>query len=253
MTVMTYNLNFGMAGDEETIDVIRKANADVVFLQETNEQWERALVRELGAIYPHRRFHGPDGIVAGGVGLLSKHAFNERSKDLVPSPNGWFPGWRVVIDSPLGAMQVLDVHLRPPLTDKGAFLSGYFSTKPLRRAEIETYAKTLDPALPTLVVGDFNEDEGGSAVAFLEERGMKSALPAFEPSQRTWHWQTSLGEVGTRLDHVVYDEKSFVALDAHVIEAGRSDHFPVVVTLALASTRAPTPFVPAAPAASVGP
>lgn len=249
MTVMTYNLNFGMAGDAETIEVIRQAHADIVVLQETNDEWQRALEHELGKVYPFHRFQSPTSYVAGGVGLLSKYRFRER--ELVPSPNGWFPGWRVIADSPLGALQVLDVHLRPPLTDQKAFLSGYFSTRPLRRTEIETYAKTLDPELPTLVMGDFNEDEQGSAVRFLEERGMRSVLPDFQPGQRTWHWPTSFGEIATRLDHVVYDESHFIAIEAHVIEAGRSDHFPVVATFGLAASKRPLAFDAApAPAAS---
>lgn len=43
LTVMTYNVNFGIAGDPETIEVIRGGGADVVFLQETTEAWEASL------------------------------------------------------------------------------------------------------------------------------------------------------------------------------------------------------------------
>ena len=86
-----------------------------------------------------------------------------------------------------------------------------------------------DPALPALVVGDFNEDERGLALRFLAGRGLVTVLPRFQPDADTWQWQTSLGPVKSRLDHVVADPR-LIALDARVIDAGRSDHVPVVAT-----------------------
>ncbi len=51
----------------------------------------------------------------------------------------------------------------------------------------------MEFGLPTLFVGDFNESDGGRAIAFLAERGFRSALPEFAPGQTTWRWNTSLG------------------------------------------------------------
>jgi endonuclease/exonuclease/phosphatase family metal-dependent hydrolase len=110
----------------------------------------------------------------------------------------------------------------------------------------------LDRALPTLVVGDFNEDEDGRAVAYLARAEwndghdarsvnvnvkMKSALPEFAPDRPTWRWPTSFHTFERRLDHIVYDLR-LEPLDVQVIDAGNSDHFPVVGVFVLA--RAPT-------------
>lgn len=227
LTVMTYNVNFGIAGDPSTIDVIRTGDADVVFLQETTEDWETSLRAELGAAYPHMQFRHCCG--AGGLAVLSRFAFTEHDY-WEPPDGGWFPAWRIVVDSPLGAVQVLNVHLHPPLDDDGSVVRGYFASQDVRVDEIAAYVAGLDGELPTLIVGDFNEERDGKALAYLHRRGLASALPQFAPSANTWRWTTSVGTVRQQLDHVVHDP-SLVPIDATVIPGGRSDHLAVVVTL----------------------
>lgn len=224
LTVMSYNVNYGLAGDAAGEQAIRAGDADVVVLQETTAGWERALRSGLKDRYPHMAFHHCCG--AGGLAILSRYPVEER--DYLPRVgDGWFPAWRVVVASPLGPIQILAVHLRPPLSEGGSVVTGYFTTPKVRRAEIEAFAASLDGALPTLVMGDFNEEADGSAIQFLAGRGWKSALPEFHPDADTWGWQTSLGKVHSQLDHIVYDPR-LAALDARVIAAGNSDHRPVV-------------------------
>src|SRR5262245_13466833 len=68
--VMTYNVNFGIPGDAPTVEAIAAGRADVVFLQETTEEWEEALRAELAATYPRMFFRHWGG--AGGLGVLSR-------------------------------------------------------------------------------------------------------------------------------------------------------------------------------------
>jgi endonuclease/exonuclease/phosphatase family metal-dependent hydrolase len=221
---MTYNVNFGIARDPETVAVIRAGGADVVFLQETTPGWERALRRALGRRYPHQAYRHAGG--AGGLAILSRHRFREGG--YLSPPGEWFPAWRVVLESPLGPLQVLQVHLRPPVSDRGSWVSGYFTTGGYRRGEIAHFAKSLRRDLPTLVVGDFNEGAGGKAVRGLEQsHGLRNALEAFQPGATTWQWQTSLGRIKLQLDHILHDAR-LRPLDVRVLRAGRSDHFPVV-------------------------
>ncbi len=229
LRVMTYNVNYGLAGDRETIDAIASEDADVVFLQETTEAWEASLTEALGAAYPHRAYR--HCCAAGGLGVLSKTPFEEREY-LSPPSGGWFPAWRVLVRHDAGDLQALVVHLRPQLSESGSFLSGFFTTPPIRRAEIETYFPALDPNLPTIVVGDFNENSRGRAIRFLEDKGMVSAVPARSGATPTWRWQTSVGTIREQLDHVVVDPR-VEALDVRVIDRGRSDHLPVVATIRL--------------------
>ncbi len=225
--IMTYNVNFGLAGDAETLAAVREVDADVVFLQETTETWERSLRAELDDRYPHALFRHCCG--AGGLGVLSRFPLLAREY-LAPPDGGWFPAWRVLVETPIGQLQTLHVHLRPQLSESGSFLGGVFSTPPIRRAEIAAYHAALDPAAPTLVVGDFNENGRGGAIRFLEDRGMRSALPGARGAEPTWRWQTSIGTIREQLDHIVHDARLEV-VHVEVVERGRSDHLPVVATI----------------------
>jgi endonuclease/exonuclease/phosphatase (EEP) superfamily protein YafD len=127
LRVMSYNVNFGVAGDRSTIEAMAAAQADVVFLQETNEVWQRAMVARLGKTYPHARFTHPESWPAGGMGLLSKYPV--VSLEHLPSVGGLFFAWRVVLDTHLGRIQVLNVHLRPPMSDGGSWVVGFFDAR----------------------------------------------------------------------------------------------------------------------------
>jgi endonuclease/exonuclease/phosphatase (EEP) superfamily protein YafD len=161
-----------------------------------------------------------------------------ESIDYLPAQS-WFPAARVVLQSPVGRLQVLNVHLRPPASDRGSVVSGYFTTPPVRQREISSFASALDPGLPTLIVGDFNEDECGRAVKWLTAHGYRSALPEFSPHARTWRWHTSVGTLRGRYDHLCYDAR-LTPLKVEVRNAGQSDHLPVVGVFALASEQPAT-------------
>jgi endonuclease/exonuclease/phosphatase (EEP) superfamily protein YafD len=236
LLVMTYNLNFGVAGDEETIELIRGSGADVVFLQETNETWERAIRQALPRIYPHMAFrHGERR--AGGLGFLSRHPLAAREYER--SPIGWFPAWRALLDGPLGRIQLLNLHLRPPGRDGGSYIKGYMTSQEPRLEEMRAHARLLDPSLPAIVAGDFNEDADGRSIRFLAERGLASALPRFQRYQPTWRWQTRMGEVRWQLDHIVVDP-ALEATAAWVIDGGASDHLPLLARIARSKARGRT-------------
>lgn len=234
LRVMTYNVNFGIAGDGPTLAAIETGQADVVFLQEINKPWETSLRARFGAAYPHAIFYPRGG--AGGIGVMSRLPI--RAQQLIPreESDGWFPALRLVLDSPLGALQVLVVHLRPPVSDGGSFVSGHFTSPAIHEKEITRFCQSLDRALPTMVVGDFNEEEDGRAITYLAgaEWKMKSALPEFAPGRPTWRWPTALHTFEGRFDHLIYDPR-LEPLSAEVLDAGRSDHFPVVGVFVLAS------------------
>jgi len=230
LRLMTYNVNFGIAGDGPTLAAIESGQADVVFLQEINKPWETSLRARFDGAYPHAVFYPRGG--AGGIGVMSRLPI--RAQQLIPREegDGWFPALRLVLDSPLGPLQVLVVHLRPPVSDGGSFVSGHFTAPAIHEKEIARFCQTLDRNLPTMVVGDFNEEEDGRAVAYLARGAcanwkMKSALPQFAPERPTWRWPTALHTFERRLDHIVYDGR-LEPLSAEVLDGGRSDHLPVV-------------------------
>jgi endonuclease/exonuclease/phosphatase (EEP) superfamily protein YafD len=219
LTVSSFNVNFGLAGDDATLEAIATLDTDVVLLQETTPDWERLIRLRLGETYPFMEFHHSPG--AGGLATLCRCTV--RHAALLPARHGWFPAWRALISSPLGEVQVLNVHLHPPISDSGSVLSGVLTTPPIREREVVDFTAQLFADVPTVIAGDFNESDG-DAIGTLESRGFRSALPQ---DATTWRWDTSVGTITGRLDHLVYDERFLTPVDVEVIPAGRSDHFPV--------------------------
>jgi endonuclease/exonuclease/phosphatase (EEP) superfamily protein YafD len=223
LRVMSYNLNFGLAGDPAGVAAIATATPEIVLLQESNDTWADALIAGLPG-FPHHRFTPPHGWPAGGMGVMSRYPI--VGIDELPSVNGPFFAWRVVIDTPEGRVQILNLHLRPPMSDSGSWVVGYFSTRADREHEIAWHVARLDPALPTLIAGDFNEEGDGRAMAVADRLGYTDAIAQYAGATRTWEWPVSRLTIRFQLDHVLYD-KRFTAVAAGIVEAGRSDHKPV--------------------------
>jgi len=224
LTIATYNVNFGMPGNAKTMKALESLDADVIFLQESNASWERAIRQRLGRKYRHMSFEksisGP-----GSIGVISKLPF--RAKTL-HSRVGPFPAWLVSLKTGLGRLRVLNVHLDPPIRwARGlGWMAAYAKSQELHQKELRSYLSSAVPS-PDLIVGDFNEDAEGKGIRWLKKRGYSSAI-----SKRinTWRWKTKFGEIRWPLDHVMHS-KRFKVRSAKVIEKGSSDHYPVVVTL----------------------
>ncbi len=219
---MSYNVNFGLAGDREGIRAVASASPDVVLFQETNARWEAALTRELR--YPYHRFTAPADWPAGGMGILSR--FPIVTIEELPPAGGPFFASRIVLETPLGRVQVLNVHLRPPMSDGGSWVVGYFSTRKDRLHEIEAHAKALVPSLPTLIVGDFNEEADGLAIQELARRGYADAIATMHGNAPTWEWPVGAMTLRFQLDHLLHDAR-LVATRSTIVDAGRSDHKPI--------------------------
>src|SRR5688572_20482503 len=110
VSVMTYNVNLNIAGHSDTMRGVEKHDAGIVFFQETNDAWVESLKERLGPSYPHVSFRVDDAYAAG-LGVMSKYPI--VSSEFLPKVD-WFPAQKVVLDTPIGHVQVLNVHLRPP-------------------------------------------------------------------------------------------------------------------------------------------
>lgn len=226
-TVMTYNVNYGMPGAAEAAEAILQGDADIVCLQETTPRWQAYLAGKLSGKYPHRSYK--HGGAAGGMAFLAKRPFRQVTQT---SPKaGWFPSWIIEADTPLGPVQICNVHLRPQLSDRGSFIpTAYFNTPDIHRREISEAYGEMDDSRPALIVGDFNESDSGGGMAWLAERGFKDALSQFNTSAKTWRWKTSLITLKNRFDHVMYSS-DLRAISAWVIDKGKSDHLPLVAII----------------------
>jgi endonuclease/exonuclease/phosphatase family metal-dependent hydrolase len=228
LSVMTYNVLFDHVS-ARTADAIAEADPDVVCLQETTPQWDLMLIRQLGWRYRYRQLGSVPGTPAG-TSILSKYPMR-RVASLKPSAGGWFGASIVVVETPNGPVQLMDVHLRA-LINHGSKILGFFTVERIHERELRAFCQHLRPDLPTLIVGDFNEGNRGRGVRLLKERGMTDALPEFDVESATWHGKVFGLKASVRLDHLVYDRR-LKCHAAKVIRAGESDHYPVMGVFSL--------------------
>jgi vancomycin resistance protein VanJ len=223
-TVLTYNINYGGYRAELSAEALLRSGADIVCLQETSPAWQAFLTPQMAKRYPHRLFrHAP---AAGGMAAFSRWPLEEVAWHRPEA--GWFHGWILKASTPAGPVQILCVHLRPQVSDQGRVGMGVSrQTAAVRLAEIRELEALFDPSLPRLVLGDFNEEEGGAAPKYLAGRGYADALGEFDRRSQTWRWQAGIVRLSRRFDHVMYSPELH-SCRAAVIKAGASDHFPVV-------------------------
>ena len=228
-TIATYNLNSDDGANPRTLDAIGMAEADIVCLQEITELWRMAIERRYRSSYPYRFFKVDEGGGAAGLGILSR--FPIRDGGWHAGPNGWHPAWHHLVDTPNGTFKILNTHLRMATGQHGNAIQSYLRAGADHEFEIRCFLSKNKDAVPTLVVGDFNEGPHGSAVRYLEGVGFQNALPLYHPDEPTWRYRRwFVFQFTQELDHILIDG-SFEPIDAWVVRAGASDHLPVVAHL----------------------
>ncbi len=233
LSVASYNVEAGRHDDRSVIEAIGAGDADVVCLQETTPEFEPVLRSRYGARYPHQRYqHNAPRFGPGGLAVLSRFPVVDRGHR--PSPNRWHPAWHVEIETPNGPIQILLVHLRAKMGGRSNDLAALLTLHNDHLNEIRHFMRWTSPDVPTLVVGDFNEESDGAAIRWLEARGFQNALPLFRPGAHTWRYPMLGLEVRQRLDHILFD-RGFLPLDARVLPRGSSDHLPVVARFQVAT------------------
>ena len=230
-TIATFNAHLKRAEDPETVRAIGAIGADIICLQETNEAWERAITENYGDEYPYILFHH-EGASSSGLGIISKYPIEDFG--VIDPFKESHPGWLLLAETPMGKVQMLNLHLRAPY-NKHDGVPGLFAVEEDHRKEIRYFTAPLtlssEANLPTIVLGDFNSGPEDSPVNYLEGNGFTNALPLFHPGQETWRHERSLmGQSIATLDHILFDE-SFAPLNAYVLYRGNSDHLPVVAHL----------------------
>ncbi len=226
--VTSYNIKVERSADAETVAAVGGTDADVLCLQEVNEAWKTVLQSRYATEYPYMLFAPKEN--AGGMAWLSRFPLTDRG--VVQPPDGVHPGWVVEAQLPSVTLQLVGVHLRSLFNGEGSPPANYFEVGDLHRSEVQMFFERTTPALPTVVLGDFNEGIDGAAVRWLEERGYQNALHTFRPGQYTWAG-ASIGQTyDLAIDHVMAGP-DLALLDARTWRIGNSDHLPVTAHLEL--------------------
>eukprot|EP01100_Stratorugosa_tubuloviscum_P006106 TRINITY_DN2650_c0_g2_i1.p1 TRINITY_DN2650_c0_g2~~TRINITY_DN2650_c0_g2_i1.p1 ORF type:complete len:434 (-),score=144.88 TRINITY_DN2650_c0_g2_i1:56-1357(-) len=239
-SLATYNLNYALCvigtlpiEENSIVEALISCQADIVCLQETSIDWEFFLKthQTLKQIYKYFLFQAPGNhsIPAGGIGIISK--FPISSCKSIESPVRWFPAhlYEISVPNPIGVIQVLNLHLRPPLTESALpLLHAYVNSKSERVKEVLFYSKYIDFKKPIIVCGDFNEGINGASVQFwIKNMLMNHCLKEHKSQIATWHWKLPGGlEVSAQFDHMFY--ANLLCKSARCIHSGVSDHYPVV-------------------------
>lgn len=240
LTVGIYNVLYALAErkegtppstwvDESTRDQALALKADVLLLQETNAIWEGALRPQLAKIYPQCEFHDAVKWAPEGLAVCSKYpvVLNELER----APGAMFPAQHVRILGPRGHFDVWNVHLQPAIASPVDWEKVHIETRQRRKSEVEYFVRKMDPDLPSMIAGDFNERPEGDAFSYLSRMGFDNALPKAGEKAVTWRWAGANPPLEHQLDHLAYRATSFRVVNARVERGGRSDHDAVVVTL----------------------
>ncbi len=225
LKIVTYNINWGTCGWQKIGNYLAEADADVICLQETHTEWENFLKARLKHKYPYSKFSNSGG--AGGIAVMSKYKL-ENIRIIDPEA-GWFPALTAEVKSDIGKVRLLNVHLRPPLSDQGsATISALYNSPEIHRKELTQFVKQAGTDLPLIITGDFNEHEDGGGLDFLFDKGFTDTLSLYDQSSDTWEWPLGYGiQLDDRYDHLIFSRQLHCtgAKVLHIDNA--SDHMPV--------------------------
>jgi endonuclease/exonuclease/phosphatase family metal-dependent hydrolase len=234
LTIATYNINWGNADLPGVARTIRKAEADIVALQEVNAVSESHLRKRFGRDYPHSVFKPGDA--ASGFGFLSKRPL-ANVRFLEPK-HGFFGTYLADVMAGGKSIQLVNVHLQPAIPKDGAgaaaIIALYQKTETTRAKEMERIGGHLAKNRPVVVLGDFNSLPGGMATAPLAGRGFKDSFAETNPDRTqatTWHWTWRGTEVKFRFDYI-FPSRDFRTIESRIIPSDASDHDLVVSRLA---------------------
>jgi endonuclease/exonuclease/phosphatase family metal-dependent hydrolase len=234
LRLATYNINWGDGiwkknNHLKTIAAIKHINADILLLQENTPKWKKFIKQALNTTYKYQEFRDYEN--AGGLAILSKYPFH-TIKYIPKHPTGWHPALLVLASTPLGKIQILNLHLSPSVTRQytiGFLGSAIIKAGKQRSREIRYLYQYINPQKPTIIAGDFNEGPDRKATQYLEHLGYSNALNIINRMYHTWQWKKGFIHFASRMDHVFYSPEHLTVSRAQILYEGSSDHFPVVV------------------------
>lgn len=245
ISLLSYNFRIGNPNIDDTLNVIREANADIVAIQELSDPLVERLEAEFAELYPYHQFHVVE-IVPGrnptvrGQGILSRYPIKDSEF--------WFYDWlpqalghqRAEISVNGKTMVLYNVHVsHPGLTDN------LFNTLYRDREVTDLLARAASETAPVIMAGDFNLSDLSDAYneitnqltdayrvagfglglnhpEFVHGNSYGDIIPGWLPISHL-----------VRLDYVFHSDE-WQTLNAKVWHtSGGSDHRPVWLELAL--------------------
>lgn len=236
LRIATYNVNWSNRHGDQILDAIHQAQPDVICFQETSVQAEDFLRRTLEDTYPHFHSTGHDGrFGAERLAFASKNKLTEVS--FTPPDAGLFGFYSAVLQLEDETVQLVNVHLTPFQIKRGASfkeaMDALAATETKHVSEIAAVLKTIDPARPTIIAGDFNSVSTHLAPQRLHELGYTDAFASVHENadaHPTWYWPTRPLPLALRIDYI-FHSPHFSTIESRVIRREGSDHSLVIAKL----------------------
>jgi endonuclease/exonuclease/phosphatase (EEP) superfamily protein YafD len=221
LRVLTLNLLVGRADPEAVVARVRRADPDVLFMQElTIDAQTRLKQAGLEDLMPHAQVEHKDGGPRGS-GIYSRFPLSEGT----PLPETFAAQPTAVVELPGGQeVGLICVHTRAPALSRGGSVAW--------RSELGVLP--APGKLPTVVAGDFNATPDHAAFRDVLRRGyVDAAIQAGNSLTRTWGRPGK--EPWLTLDHVLASKGCAVlACSVHAIPG--SDHRAVYAQIRLPAT-----------------
>lgn len=221
--VLSYNVHEGAGSYSNTLGVVLASKADVVVMQECSAGWIQRVGPEVKGEYPHiQSCYDSHILFPNGFSIFSKWPCKEIA--FMTDPHTFYGAWLVEIQSPIGRVLVLSVHLTSPADKNGnPSIIRYCLGRAAKREAIRRYYARAPVGMPLIVLGDFNEGDHGDAVGWLERQGLTDALPLYDRRTPTWEGYYWFIPLRLRPDHILFSS-DFVCYSSGVIRSGGSDH-----------------------------
>lgn len=209
--VLQFNVLKGNENKEETIELILDQNADLVMLEEINEEWGSLLKEKMPFKYPYYKINSREDFF--GIALFSKYPIAEFEVFEI----NYFPGITAIVNYKDIRLRVFGIHSKAPTT---------ISNFKLRNDQINNFASTINKyEEPTLVLGDFNAVPWDDVInEFKEKTNLSDSRTSLAATFPSW------GLFGKVPIDFIFCSSDLISNDFKVIENPYSDHYAISST-----------------------
>jgi endonuclease/exonuclease/phosphatase family metal-dependent hydrolase len=219
-------------------ETILRSRADVVALQETNEESEAYLRDTLSMFYPNMIFKGWKGYHASErVGFLSKAPFVHV--EFIPPKAGLFGSLIARVSWGRTYVRIANVHLQPPpiarMNNINGILKVFKVLRDTHQKEMAAILSILRRDKAAIIMGDFNSTSLDAASILVKKSSFVDSFAAVTveaDGHPTWHWRMFFGEIALRIDYI-FHSKEFETISSKVLPSDASDHYLVLSRLRL--------------------
>lgn len=232
VSIMSFNIVRGGRPTASALDTIKAVTPDILCMQEFTEKLAGEFTRRLGALYPYR-FLEPRPEVHG-IAIASRLPMTDGAVLGLKLPG--LPAATAVVSIGKSKVRIACVHFMPPhigFFDGGDLRKKYEKNKAIRLRQARSLVEVLDArGEPAIITGDMNEWPGQAALTVLGQAGFRdSCRSGTNRCGPSWPGPVIRLPAMFRVDYVL--GRGVLFTDAAVLEAGGSDHYPVVARFSI--------------------